>query len=309
MEKKLRSVEVCKLLNGYELSLTLHEFKSNKPGPTLGLSAAIHGDEDLPIEILRQFSLELENLNFKGRVLMLPVANPIALGTFTRNTPIDMSNLNRIFPGSKEGLLSEKIAYAISTEYIPQVDCFLDFHSGGAVPTVEYTLTYPNNEELGKMIGQKYLYVKNALPGSMAYYLAQKNKPVAIVEIGGGGRNNKYYIKQGLTGIKNVMKYLKMIDGEPNILEKQYNLKELISIRSKNGGIFNPNLSIGSMHSVVSKSDLLGITYSPYTFEEIEHFYGPFNRNSIVLLKEDVCRVESGEVMFMIGNMDTAEQI
>jgi len=316
MKKTLRKIEVSKLANGYDLSLTLKEFTSDKPGPTLGLSATIHGDEDLPIEILRQFSLELENLNFKGRVLILPVANPLAYGTFTRCNPIDMSNLNTVFPGAKgwnvgsqEGTLSEKIAYAIVTEYIPQVDYFLDFHSGGAVPTVEYTVMYPDCEELGKILGQKYLYRSTPLPGSMPYYLAQKNKPVVVGEFGGGGRNNKYYIKQGLTGIKNVMKYLKMIDGEPIIPEIQYRLKELIIINSKNGGIFNPNLSIESMHSIIRKSDLLGITYNPYTFEEIEHFYGPFNRNLIILLRADVCRVESGEVMFMIGNMDTAEQI
>ena len=97
----IRNIQVCKLLNGYDLSLALHEFSCNKPGPTLGLSATMHGDEDLPIEILRQISLELENLDFKGRVLILPVANPPALGTFTRNNPIDMTNLNRVFPGSE----------------------------------------------------------------------------------------------------------------------------------------------------------------------------------------------------------------
>ena len=309
MQKTFRNIQVCKLLNGYELSLVLHEFTCNKPGPTLGLSATIHGDEDLPIEILRQFSLELENLDFKGRVLILPVANPSALGAFTRNNPIDMTNLNRVFPGSKGGTVSEQIAHAIVKEYISQTDYFLDFHSGGAVPTVEYSAVYPKGEELAKMLGQKYLHKGSGLLGSMAHYLAQKNKPVVIGEFGGGGQNNKYYIKQGLIGIKNVMKYLKMIDGEPILPEAQYDVKELVTINSKNGGIFNPNLSIDSMHSVIPKGDLLGITYSPYTFEEIERFYGPFDRNLIILLKADVCRVESGEVMFMIGNMDTAERI
>src|SRR4030065_407837 len=127
MKKIFRNIQVCKLLNGYELSLTLHEFSCDKPGPTLGLSATIHGDEDLPIEILRQFSLELENLDFKGRV----------------------------FPGSKRGTVSEQIAHAIVTEYIPQADYFLDFHSGGAVPTVEYLAVYPKGEELAKMLGLK----------------------------------------------------------------------------------------------------------------------------------------------------------
>ena len=93
MKKTLRNIEVCKLVNGYDLSLTLHEFTGNKPGPSLGLSATIHGNENLGIEIFRRLSLELENFNFKGRVVMLPVANPLALGSFTNRTPIDMNNL------------------------------------------------------------------------------------------------------------------------------------------------------------------------------------------------------------------------
>jgi len=194
-----------------------------------------------------------------------------------------------------------------------EIICIIDFHQGGAVEnhTVEYTLIYPNSEELGKMLGQKYLYRGTIHPKSMVGYLAQtqKDKPLAIGEFGGTDQNNKYYIQQGLTGIKNVMKYLKMIDGEPNIPEKQYCLKEFIEISSKNCGILKPNLSIESMHSVVGKSELLGTIYNPYTFEEIEHFYGPFNKNVIILLIADVCMVEAGQAVFCIGNMDTAEQI
>ena len=311
MKKIFRNIQVCKLLNGYNLSLALHEFSCGKPGLTLGLSAGIHGNEEIPIEILRQFSLELENLDFKGRVLMLPVANPLALGTYTKSNPIDMSDLNRVFPGSEEGTLTERIAHVIVKEYIPQVDYLLDFHSGGGVPTAEYTLMYPNSEELGKMLGQKYLYRGTIHPNSMVGYLTQtqKNKPLVLGEFGGGEKNCEYYIQEGLKGIKNVMKYLKMIDGELDLPEKQYRLKELVTIRAKHGGIFSPNLSIKSMHKVYGKNDLLGTTYSPYTFEEIEHFYGPFERNLIVVLKADVSRVESGDVMLIIGNMDTAEQI
>jgi len=315
MKKTLHNIEVCKLLNGHELSLTLHEFTNNKPGPTLGLSGTIHGDEYLSIEIFRQFSLELENLNFKGRVLMLPVANPNAFGFGTHTDPIDMINLNLSFPGSGEGTPTEKLAHAIVTEYVPQIDYFIDFHQGGAVDnhTCEYTIIDPNtnSEELGKMLGQKYIYRGTIDPKSIAGYLAktQKNKPLATGEFGGSGQNNKYYIQQGLTGIKNVMKYLKMIDGEPNLPEKQYCLKEYIEICSKNSGILNRNLSLESINSVIGKGELLGTVYNPYTFEEIERFYGPFNQNAIILLKVDASRVEAGEALFGIGNMDTAEQI
>ena len=311
MEKKLRHIEICKLLGGcgYNLSLALHEFKNNKPGPILGLSATIHGDQNLPIEILRQFSLELEKIDFKGKVLILPVANPPALSACTFKNPIDMSNLNRVFPGSEKGTLSEKIANAVVKEYISQADYFIDLHAGGAFATVEYTIIGVNSEELAKMMGQRYLYAGGFHPNSMTFYINQKNKQAAICELGWGGKNNKYYIQQGVKGIKNVMKHLKMINGEPELPKKQYCFKELVRIKAKHGGIFKPNLSIESMHKVFKKDYLLGTTYSPYTFEEIENFYGTFENNIIILLRADICRIESGETVIQIANMDTVKLI
>jgi len=309
MTKALHNIEVCKLVNGYDLSLTLHEFTGNKPGPTLGLSAVIHGNENLAIEIFRRFSLELENLNFKGRVVILPVANPLALGSNTNRTPIDMNNLSTHFPGSKQGEVSDQIADAIVREYMPQGDYFLDFHSGAAYLTEEHVLNYPGSEELGKMTGWKYSRMMAEKPGSMSAYLATQNKPMVVLECGGGDQNNEYYIQRGLTSIKNTMKYLKMIDGKPDLPEKQYQIKDVIIIMAKNGGIFRPSFSLDSLNSIVKKSDLLGTTYSPYTFEEIERFYGSFNKNIMMGLKVNIGRIEAGDIMFFLGNGDTIEQV
>ena len=203
MEKKLRHIEICKLLGGcgYNLSLALHEFTNNKPGPTLGLSATIHGDENLAIEIFRRFSLELEDLNFKGRVVMLPVANPLALGSFTNRTPIDGNNLSTRFPGSKQGEVSDQIADVIVREYMPQGDYFIDFHQGGAHLTEHHVITYPGSEELGKMMGTVYITMNPNRPGSMAAYLATQNKPMVVTEFGGSSQNNGYYIQRGLTSV------------------------------------------------------------------------------------------------------------
>jgi predicted deacylase len=309
MKKTLHNIETCKLVNGYDLSLTLHEFTGNRPGPTLGLSSTIHGTTDLGIETFRRLSLELENFNFKGRVVMLPVANPLALGSFTIRTPIDMNDLMHCFPGSKQGEVSDQIADAIVREYTSQGDYFIDFCSGGTCLTEDYILTYPGSEELGKMTGWKYILMIANRPGTITEYLGTQNKPMVATECGGDGQNNEYYIQRGLTSIKNTMKYLKMIDGEPVLPEKQCLVKEVAFIKAKNGGIFKPCFFLDSMHSIVDKSTLLGITYSPYTFEEIEHFYGPFNQNIIMGLKAKIGKVEAGDYMFILGNGDTIEQL
>jgi len=309
MKKILRNIEVCKLVSGHNLSLTIHEVTDNRPGPTLGLSSTIHGTTDLGIEIFRRFSLELENFNFKGKVVMLPVANPLALGSFTIRTPIDMNDLMHCFPGSEQGEVSDQIADAIVREYTSQGDYFIDFCSGGVCLTEDFMLTYPSSEELGKMTGWKYILMIANRPGTITEYLGTQNKPMVAVECGGSSQNNEYYIQRGLTSIKNTMKYLKMIDGKPDIPEKQFLVEEVVFIKAKNGGIFRPSFSLDSMHSIVKKSDLLGTTYSPYTFEEIERFYGPFNKNLIMGLKTEISRIEDGDYMFILGNGETLKQL
>jgi len=314
MKKTLRNVEVCKLVNGHNLSLTIHEYANNKPGPTLGLSATIHGNEDLNIEIFRRLSLELENLNFKGRIVMLPVANPLALGSFTNRTPIDMNNLSEHFPGSKQGVVTDQIADTIVREYMSQGDYFIDFHSGGEHLTEDHVIAYAGSEELAKMTGWEYIHFHSSRPGSMSAYLATQNKPMVVAECGGGSQggrssqSNEFYIQRGLTAIKNTMKYLKMIDGEPDLPEKQYSV-EIVFIMAKNGGIFQPHFSLDSLHSIVDKSTLLGTTYSPYTFEKIESFYGPLNKNLILGLKTTIGRIEAGDIMFFLGNGETIKQM
>src|SRR5579875_154068 len=94
---RLRTIPVHTLANGHQLVLHVHEMESGRPGPTLGVIATIHGDEPLSIEIVRRLLQEVDLSRLRGRIRALPVANPYAYQSSTRNLPLDMSNLNRIF--------------------------------------------------------------------------------------------------------------------------------------------------------------------------------------------------------------------
>src|SRR5690242_13111011 len=97
--RAVTEIPVFTLANGHEVRLYVHELQGARPGPVLGLVAGIHGDEPLCIEMVRLAldSLDLDELG--GSVLALAVANPYAIQSATRNTPLDMINLNRVFPG------------------------------------------------------------------------------------------------------------------------------------------------------------------------------------------------------------------
>jgi hypothetical protein len=128
-----------------ELRLPLHEITGAQPGPTLGITAGIHGDEYLPLETVRQFVTALNPAQLSGTILAIPVVNPLAIEAQTRNTPIDMNNLNRVFPGDPHGWLTEQLAAVVSEQFLPRLQYLVDLHAGGAQPTVDYV--YIQNDE------------------------------------------------------------------------------------------------------------------------------------------------------------------
>jgi predicted deacylase len=64
--------------DGSEAALTIHEIVGSSDGPTIGISGAIHGNEPTGTEIILELYRMLQHTPIKGRLLLLPVANPRA---------------------------------------------------------------------------------------------------------------------------------------------------------------------------------------------------------------------------------------
>lgn len=101
-------------------------------GPVICFTAGIHGDEfEGPAALMRLLSgLDVETL--KGTILILPAANPSAIMSNQRRSPLDGLDLNRAFPGDKNGTITEVIAAWMVEEILPVVDYVIDLHAGGA---------------------------------------------------------------------------------------------------------------------------------------------------------------------------------
>ncbi len=128
-------IPVTTLASGRELFLPLHRLEGRAAGPTLGLSAVVHGDEPLTNEIVRRVLEAVDPAELRGTILAVPVANPLAFEALTRHTPIDQLDMNRNFPGSPNGWLSEQIAHVLATRFVAQLDVHVDLHTGGVCTT------------------------------------------------------------------------------------------------------------------------------------------------------------------------------
>ena len=300
---------VATLASGVEVRVPVHEVIGGAgDGPTLGLSACIHGDEQVSTEILYRLLQRLEPGNLKGRLLVVPVANPLAYEAVTRHTPLDMQNLNRVFPGGGEGFFTHRMAEVLVAEFLSKLDYYVDLHAGGAYATVDYVYI-TNAEALSRAFGSPVLFRPPqgyGYHGSTSSYTAGRSVPTVTVELGGGAVDQSGYVQRGVTGLLNIMRTIGMLTGTPAPPPRQTVLSALITLRPRAGGLLLPEVT--TLGAQVRKDTVLGRTLSPYTFTELEVFRAPFEPSVTVLLRLTPCRINPGDYGYMIGDLATAAE-
>jgi hypothetical protein len=133
---------VTRRSSGEDLWVTAHLAVGTRPGPILGVLSGSHGDEVYGVDMVRRLLERLRGLDFAGAVMCLPMANALAYETGTRTTGqglnTDNNNLNRVFPGDRDGALNNQLAAVITESFIAQVSVLLDVHTGGQDTLVDY---------------------------------------------------------------------------------------------------------------------------------------------------------------------------
>jgi predicted deacylase len=300
-------IPVTTLASGRELFIPLHRLQGSSPGPTVGLSAVVHGDEPLTNEVIRRVLTSIDPAQLRGTILAVPVVNSLAFEALSRHTPIDMLDLNRNFPGSPSGWLSEQIAHVLSTRFVAQLDVHLDLHTGGIFPTVDYVYIFDKSRDLSLAFGSSFLF-EPAQPyqGTFAVPAAAKRIPFFTAELGGGSFLDAHYLEHGVRGVMNVLKQLKMLDGEIVRPPRQTIVTEMAVVRPRVGGVLYPELGLDQLGQEVAGGTLLGRVVSPYTFETLEEIRAPFDRGYMILLRGAMMRVNPGDYGYMVANAESA---
>lgn len=231
--------------------------KGAKPGPTLALTAGIHGYEYPPILALQRLKVG----KLAGTLIIVHVANmPSFLGRTVYFSPLDGKNLNRVFPGKADGTPSEQIAHAITTNVIDKCDYLLDLHCGDGNeslrPYVYQTVTGDaafdaRIEELVTNFGFDHIVIDKNRPKDPANSTFCSNtaitrgKPAMTVEAGFLGRTSEKSTRAIVKGVESVMRYLKMIDGKPSPVKKHVYLEPVEVLNSPATGILYPHVERG----------------------------------------------------------------
>ena len=295
---------------GTPLRVAVHEIDGTSDGPTLGVSALIHGDEVTGPEVVRRLREAISPTRLRGRVRLVPVANPLAYQTLTRGMPlaVEIGNLNRVFPADPSLDLTARLAHALQTRFLDQVTHLVDLHAGGTFPIVDYSISL-RDLDLALAFGQRVVRQVDGYAGTMGALAAALGKPVVIAEIGGGYALDNQYIEMGVRGVLNVMRHLRMIDGGLERPGRQTVIRDTATLRPGHGGLLHSELGADAMIREVPQGTLLGRVVSPHTFETLEELRAPFARNVVLLLRPGITAVNPGDYGYMLGNLDGARTV
>jgi len=294
--------------DGSDALLFVHELVGEQDGPTIGISGSIHGNENAGSQAVIELFRAIKDLPLKGRILLLPVANPRAFAVNHRFTPLDELNLNREFPGDPRGNYTQQLADALANHYFNELDYHIDLHSGTDRPTVDYVYIW-NDEPLSRAFGSKCLY--RPVEGKAGTVYAGTTKSVTMdrhgtkvvtVELGGGIVDQGPYVERTVNGLLNMLRHLGVIEGAVQPNPKQIVVTELAGIRPKHGGWLEPLCPANG--EVIKGGQLLGRVVSPYDFEVIEEIPTPFENGVMIMQHLTRNVVEAGDYGFMVGNLE-----
>ncbi|MEY8354480.1 M14 family metallopeptidase [Lachnospiraceae bacterium 54-53] len=291
----------------HELELPFCAVSGEGEGPVVLISAGIHGAEYIGIRTALELSGELLPSEVNGTVIFLPVANPQAAHSFTRLVvPEDGKNLNRMFPGKKDGTLSEKIAYTIEHELQNQSDYYIDLHAGDTHEKVMPFVYFPGvareevSEKAKKMAeatGMSVRVKSTATTGSYNYAAIQ-GVPSILMERGGNGSFEEEELLEYKEEVRRVLGHLGVLKDSsgPAGEVSQHEVEKASYVDSAAEGFWYPRKKAGDRFR---KGELLGVVEDVWG-NLLQACHGEYD--GIVLYQTVIMGVSQGDSLIAYGN-------
>ncbi len=208
------SWSATELFEGVPVSTPVLVVNGALPGPTLCLTAAVHGDELNGIEMVRRVMHNLEPSRVSGAVIGIPIVNVQGFRRGSRYLP-DRRDLNRYFPGNPNGSAAARIAYSFFTNVIAQCDALIDLHTGSFeranLPQIRADLRNPDVMTLTQGFGSMVILHSTPAVGTLRYAATRAGIPAVTLEAGGPSQLELNEVKLGVKGIETLVNTLGMV--------------------------------------------------------------------------------------------------
>lgn len=257
------SLSVSETYIGLTVDVPVVVIRGVAEGPTLCLTAGIHGDELNGIEVVRESVERLRPTDLVGTVIGIPIVNIHGFQTSSRYLP-DRRDLNRFFPGNATGSSASRIARRIFREVIQKCDALIDLHTGGShrsnLPQVRGDLRDERILELARAFRAAAIVHNPGQEGTLRRAAHEVGIPAIVYEAGEPMRLQAQEIKRGVIGVRNILLYMKMVRGTPVSMGEQRTFFRTEWVRADRGGILVSEVRLGD---TVREGEILGTITDP----------------------------------------------
>ena len=226
---------------GVPWKLPLIIIRGIEKGPTLGITAALHGDELNGISTIFKLIEEVDPKKLKGTLVLVPISN-VPGYLMNQRCFSDNVDLNRMMPGKPEGSTSDLYAHYFSSKIISKFNYLLDLHtaSHGRVNSLYLRADIDSDETrtLAYLQNPQIIVKKFDVSGTLRAWANKNGIPAITIEIGDSNAFQHSLINKTLEGILNTLKYLEMQEGKvKDMVTKATVCEHSYWIYSKKGGI------------------------------------------------------------------------
>jgi predicted deacylase len=280
--------------------IPIHIRRAEADGPVVFVTAALHGDEINGTGAVRQLIQDEDFQLLRGSVILVPVLNLLAFDRHSRYLP-DRRDLNRSFPGSKNGSLASRMARIIFDEIVPRCDYGIDLHTAAVrrtnYPNVRGDLTNPEVRRLAESFGSEIIINKKGPRGSFRREACEAGCPTIIMEGGEVWKVEPSIVEAATRGVRNVLRGLDMLDSEVESPDYQIVIEKSKWIRAGKGGFMQFHISPGD---IVAKNQPLA-TNTTLLGDDRNTLHAPFN--AVVIGMTSLPAISPGEPLCNLGKL------
>ncbi|MGB0659289.1 MAG: succinylglutamate desuccinylase/aspartoacylase family protein [Mangrovicoccus sp.] len=289
------------------VNLSVHVIHGRRPGPVVFVSAGIHGDEVIGVEIVRRLLRSPALKSLRGILLVVPIVNTFGFLNHSRYLP-DRRDLNRSFPGSPGGSLAARLADLFLTEVVCRSSLGIDLHSAAIhrtnLPQIRVSPKEPALLTMARLFGAPVILPSTVRPGSLRGEAAERGVPVLLFEAGEGLRFDEIAVRSGVSGILRVLHSLEMLPARG--IQKLKSQPLLCSnsswMRAPVGGLVRTFRKEGD---VVTEGTVLAAVSDPFGEVRTE-VAAP--HDGIIVGRSVLPVVNEGDALFHLGKIASAPE-
>lgn len=265
--------------------------RGRHPGPVVGVSAAIHGDELNGIKIIHHVLERADPQEMHGSLICAPVVNVPAFHAGQRRFPEDDRDLNHVFPGKIDGTPSQQYAKAFLTTFLEPLDYLIDIHtaSEGRINSlyVRADLHQPQSRELALLMQPQIILHGRSGDGTLRNAARLREVPAITVEAGNPSVFQGRVVLEGESGVYGILEALGVLRGgpEPDDLGREPVIcKSSKWLRTRSGGLLETFFSLCEQ---VKKRQLLARIMDPFG-HLVQEYHAPHDGVVIGMSKSPV---------------------